>query len=754
MITFVLLPLVTLMTIAVQTPAPASAILQSEFIFERAPFPSAHASTIVETPDGLVAAWFGGTRERDPDVGIWVSRREGRAWSAPIEVANGVQPDGTRYPCWNPVLFQPSRGPLVLFYKVGPSPSEWWGMVRTSADAGRTWSAATKLPAGILGPIRAKPIELGDGVMLAGSSTEHDGWVVHMERFSGSWTADALSSSSSWEKSSALNDAKDFGAIQPTILMHSSTSLEILCRSRQGVITQAWSEDGGRTWGRMTATELPNPSAGIDSVRLRDGRFLLVYNPSATSRAKLEVAQSTDGKVWSSVAVLEDAAGEYSYPAMIQARDGSIDITYTWKRERIKHVVLDSTRFAPISQTSSSNLGSDGDGNPLRRARKTGHVSNYDESKVPPYTLPDPLVLSNGVPVRDARAWVQTRRPEIVRVYERDIWGRIPDKTPKVTWQVTETDAAAREGTAVKKRVVGTIGRAPEAPRMNVTLYTPSNMKTPVPIILLVNFGGGTAPPPANAPSGEPPVAAEIIARGWGYAMVGYNDIQPDRMNTFNQGVIGATLAQGQQQPGPDEWGTISAWAWGVSRIIDFLETDKSVDAKHIAVFGHSRLGKTALWASALDERIAAVYASCSGEMGAALARRDWGETVDDMAQSFPYWFAGNFQQWVGRWNQMPVDAHMLIALSAPRPVFVTGGTKDQWADPKGMFLAEVAAGPVYRLVGKKDLGVTELPPLDTPITGGELGWYYHTGGHAATAEDWKAFLQFLGKYFQSKESK
>ncbi len=189
-------------------------------------------------------------------------------------------------------------------------------------------------------------------------------------------------------------------------------------------------------------------------------------------------------------------------------------------------------------------------------------------------------------------------------------------------------------------------------------------------------------------------------------------------------------------------------WSWGVSRIIDYLETDRAVDAKRIAVFGHSRLGKTVLWASAKDERIAAVFSSCSGEMGAALARRDWGETVDDMAQNFPWQFAPALQQWVGRWNDMPVDAHMLIALSAPRPVFITGGTTDQWADPVGMFKAAVAAGPVYRVLGKNDLGTTELPPLDTPLTKGDLGWHYHTGGHTATTADWKAFLEFLGKYF------
>ena len=390
-----------------------------------------------------------------------------------------------------------------------------------------------------------------------------------------------------------------------------------------------------------------------------------------------------------------------------------------------------------------TNLGADANGNPLRLALKTGHVSNYDEAKVARYTLPDPLVLAGGRPVRDGRTWQRQRRREILELYEREIYGRIPARTPRVSWRVAEQEDAT-DPQSVGKRITGTVGQGADAPRINVTLRTPAGTKSRVPVILLVNFGGGAKTPPQ-----DPPVAAEILARGWGYATVIYQDIQPDRIDTFDQGVIGATLAPGQQRPAPDEWGAIGAWAWGVSRIIDYLQTDASVNAKQIAVFGHSRLGKTALWASALDERIAAAYASCSGEMGAALARRDWGETVDDMAQNFPYWFAGNFQKWAGRWNEMPVDAHMLIALSAPRPVFVTGGTADQWADPVGMFQAQVAAGPVYRLLGKKDLGAMSLPPLDTPLTGGDLGWHYHTGGHSATPEDWKAFLVFLGKYFR-----
>src|SRR5262245_23795285 len=285
----------------------------------------------------------------------------------------------------------------------------------------------------------------------------------------------------------------------------------------------------------------------------------------------------------------------------------------------------------PTPNAQATNLGNDANGNPLRRALKTGHVSNYDEAKVGTYKLPDPLLLANGKPVGDRQTWLKERRPEILRMYETEIYGRIPPKTPAVAWKVAETDARARDGAAVMKKVVGTIGTAPDAPTIKLTLYTPVGAKKPVPVILLVNFGGGTPPPAAQGRGGatfpsDPPVAAEIIARGWGYAHVGYGDIQPDRINTFTQGVIGTTLAAGTEQPGPEEWGTISAWSWGVSRILDYLESDTAVNGKQIALFGHSRLGKTALWASAKDERIAATFSSCSGEMGAALARRDWGE--------------------------------------------------------------------------------------------------------------------------------
>src|SRR5215831_15797246 len=224
-------------------------IVTTEFIYEQAPFPSCHTSTIAETKNGLVAAWFGGTQERNPDVGIWVSRRNTGGWSKLVEVANGVQRDGQRYPCWNPVLFQPTRGPLLLFYKVGPSPSEWWGMLTTSTDGGASWSKPRRLPDGFLGPIKNKPVQLQDGSLLCGSSTEHAGWRVHIER-----TTDL---GETWRKTEPLNDRAQFGAIQPTILVNRSAAIQILCRSRQGKITESWSSDGRKTWSAMKTTSLP-----------------------------------------------------------------------------------------------------------------------------------------------------------------------------------------------------------------------------------------------------------------------------------------------------------------------------------------------------------------------------------------------------------------------------------------------------------------------------------------------------------------
>ncbi|MCO6456154.1 MAG: exo-alpha-sialidase [Pirellulaceae bacterium] len=314
--------------------APAGGVLKSEFIYETAPFPQCHASTLAETPTGLVAAWFGGTREKHPDVGIWFARHLQGQWTAPVEVANGVQDGTLRHPCWNPVLFQVPDGPLLLFYKVGPSPSTWWGMLIRSSDGGQTWSAPEKLPDDIAGPIKNKPILLADGRLLAGSSTEDQGWRVHME-----WTSDL---GKTWQRTAVLNDGQTVHAIQPTILQHPRGKLQILCRSRgTGKVLQAWSEDGGKSWSELADLDLPNPNSGIDGVTLGDGRHALVYNHTPRGRSPLNVAVSADGRQWNMAAVLEDTPGEYSYPAIIQTADGLVHVTYTWKRQKVKHVVLD-----------------------------------------------------------------------------------------------------------------------------------------------------------------------------------------------------------------------------------------------------------------------------------------------------------------------------------------------------------------------------------------------------------------------------
>jgi hypothetical protein len=378
-------------------------------------------------------------------------------------------------------------------------------------------------------------------------------------------------------------------------------------------------------------------------------------------------------------------------------------------------------------------------------------VSNYTEAKVPAYKLPDPLTMANGERVTSAAMWFQRRRLEILRIYRTEIYGHVPENAPPVSWEVVETDRTARAGSAILKRVAGKMGRKLDGPRLNMTVYLPARAGGPVPLLLGITFGSSAG---RRGPGRGFDVIGEVLGRGWGYAALGYTDIQPDRANRWSEGVIGLTLKGGQKQPAPDEWGTISAWAWGVSRAIDYFEAEPAVDAKRVAITGTSRLGKTVLWAAAQDERVAAVFSVVSGELGAALIRRDWGETLDDMAQNFPWQFCGNFQKWVGKWNDLPVDQHLLIALCAPRPVYVNGGLTDQWSDPRGEFLALVAAGPVYRLLGKNDLGVTELPPLDRPVTNGSLAFHYHSGGHGAVPADWKAFLDFAGRHFKTPPAK
>jgi predicted neuraminidase len=332
--------------------APHPAVIAAGFVNENAPYPECHASTIVEAAPGkLVAAWFGGTKERNPDVCIYVAHFEDGKWTPGVEVASGLQGEGKpRLPTWNPVLFAPRNAPLQLFYKVGPNPRDWWGMVITSADGGKTWSAPRRLPDGILGPIKNKPVELADGAWLSPSSTEGNpdgqGWLVHFER--------STDRGVTWEKIGPVKKGPAFDAIQSSILLHKEGKLQAIGRTKQGVVSQTWSKDGGLTWSPLTAIDLPNPNSGTDAVTLADGRQLIVYNHSAHraeeakgDRWPLDVALSDDGLTWKRVATLETEArvSGYAYPAVIQAADGKVHITYTWGRKVIKHVVLDPTKL-------------------------------------------------------------------------------------------------------------------------------------------------------------------------------------------------------------------------------------------------------------------------------------------------------------------------------------------------------------------------------------------------------------------------
>jgi predicted neuraminidase len=317
-----------------------TAVVTSEFIYGQndVSFPSCHASTIVETPEGLLAAWFGGTEERNPDVCIYTSSNINGKWNPPIMVADGVD-NGKRYPCWNPVLFTKDNGEIVLYYKVGPSPRTWWGLYKTSKDNGKTWSPATKIPDNLLGPIKNKPVRLSTGKILYPTSFETPtDWNIYLE------TSDQ--DLDHWQKI-AINNNK-LSSIQPTILTHRDGTLQLLCRSQNKNINESWSKDNGQTWSLLTPTKLPNNNSGIDAVTLSDGRQMLIFNPITDGRNELAIAISKDGINWKVVVSLEkdpDPAAEFSYPAIIQSKDGSIHATYTWNRKLIKHVAINPKKL-------------------------------------------------------------------------------------------------------------------------------------------------------------------------------------------------------------------------------------------------------------------------------------------------------------------------------------------------------------------------------------------------------------------------
>jgi hypothetical protein len=410
------------------------------------------------------------------------------------------------------------------------------------------------------------------------------------------------------------------------------------------------------------------------------------------------------------------------------------------------------------------------------------YYANYDESKANPYpTLPDPLLLKNGKKIAKASDWWSKRRPEIEEDFDREIYGRVPKNVPKVKWEVASTTKGMNGDVAiVTKQLVGTVDNSsyPQiAVKIQVSLTTPAEAKGSVPVIMQFGGFGFGAPPPAapegppylpnafappppprrgGTPSVGPPRTPsgptwqqQVLAKGWGYAIIVPGSIQADNGYGLTLGIVG--LVNHGQPRKVDDWGALRAWAWGASRALDYFETDKSVNAKRIGLEGHSRYGKATLVAMAYDPRFWVAYVSSSGEGGAKLNRRDWGEIVENVAGSGEYhWMAGNFIKYSGplNWGELPVDAHELIAMCAPRPVFISGGKTDGdgWVDAKGMFMAAAGAGPVYKLLGKKDMGTSDFPPIETSLTDGEVAFRQHSGGHT-DGPNWPTFLNFAERY-------
>lgn len=403
---------------------------------------------------------------------------------------------------------------------------------------------------------------------------------------------------------------------------------------------------------------------------------------------------------------------------------------------------------------------------------------NYDESKIPDYTLPDALVCTDGTRVTSAADWKRKRRPELMHLFEEQVYGRAPAAPKDLRFETLSVVTNALGGKATRKEIAIWFTGKKDGPSMTLLLYVPNGAKKPAPAFLGLSFNGN------HAVTTEPDVRLsdrwmsgrkgdcvtnnlateacrgveasrwpieKVIARGYAVATAYYGDLEPDYAEGWKLGVRGALGAAGTNTTfKPDEWGAITAWSWGLSRALDYLETDRSVDAKQVAVIGHSRLGKTALWTGARDTRFAAVISNDSGEGGAAIARRQIGERTANLNKSFPHWFCGNYKKYSDHEDDLPIDSHELIALIAPRPVYVASATEDRWADPKGEFLAAKAAEPIYQLFGKVGLGVAEQPAADKPV-GNFINYHLRTGKHDITEYDWEQYLNFADRHFKHR---
>lgn len=449
-------------------------------------------------------------------------------------------------------------------------------------------------------------------------------------------------------------------------------------------------------------------------------------------------------KIFLVLSILLSLAG-YSQFRMTAAdslrRDSINKLTRQDYKNMLSQVGVTSTRPGPSGNPQAPN------------------AANIDESKASPYTsLPDPLTLKSGKKVTDAKTWWQKRRPEIVEDFDREVYGRTPKNIPKVNWEVVSTTNEMNGNfPVITKKLLGHVDNS-SYPQIKVdiqlTLSTPAGAKAPVPVIMEFGFmfPPGFIPPRDTSKNPAPTWQQQLLAQGWGYAVIVPTSYQADNGAGLTQGIIG--LVNKGQPRKPDDWGALKAWAWGAGRALDYFETDKSVDAKRIGIEGLSRYGKAAIVTMAYDNRFAIAFVGSSGAGGTKILHRIFGEQVENLASSGEYhWFAGNFIKYAGPLtpNDLPVDAHELIALCAPRPVFISSGSpkvEGQWVDAKGMFLGGVYAGPVYKLLGKKDLGTMEFPPIETTLTDGDIAFRQHSGGHT-TVPNWPVFIEFAARYFK-----
>ena len=380
---------------------------------------------------------------------------------------------------------------------------------------------------------------------------------------------------------------------------------------------------------------------------------------------------------------------------------------------------------------------------------------NYDEARVPPYTLPDPLTL-NGTTVRTRDAWAG-RRLEILELFREHVYGRSPGRPQQLRFEVVEENSRAMDGAATLKRIAVVGEQAGRTHRFEITLFLPNALREPVPVLLLLNNRPPTNTDPTRRERSGFWPAEQVIARGYGIAALQNSDLAPDDKDRFREGAIrlfdgsvtgpstraGESARSGQGPRPGNAWGALAAWAWGASRAMDYFETDRGVDAKRVAVVGHSRGGKAALWAGAEDERFALTISNESGEGGAALTRRVFGETLARITEAFPHWFAGNYKDFAARIGELPVDQHMLLSLVAPRALYVASADEDLWSDPRGEFLSQVHASPVFGLWGDPPMRAGEMPPLDRPLVVGRRGYHVRTGVHNLTPYDWDRFADF-----------